>query len=277
MPPERCELVLFYRKVVKSPAFIWQRSLVSANLKSFDRKAFLGALEKECSNEYNEMAPIPTDYRMWIMEWPTQAALGCLWPGLRLHGLSGAGDPCTQWNYFLEEPIDEVSYPVFHHRGTVNSRRSPCVGIHKSGTEYVVLYFEEKLSRVAILPDGETIRDPASGLVTEIQERSNNFKGITNFSAWREMVFERLEEEYAAKLLEQSDSLALEEGGLVQEVKQRIPMILETTTLPFQAEPDVAQDEIEQEQKATKIDNNKPHFKPRRLANLLKVCSVSYE
>ena len=272
MPPERRDLLLFYRKIVKSSAFLWQRSLVAANLKYFDRKGFLESLGKEYRDWpwSNEKCYIPADYRMWIMEWPTRAALGCLWPGLRLHGLSGADEPCSQWEYFSEKPIEEVSYPIYNH--PVNSKKIPCAGIHKWRTEYVILCLEEKPLRdghVGIIPDGERVRDPVSGLITRIRTWNDNMKWITGFSAWREMVFERLEEEYAAKKPE--EFVAVVRSGSNRKVTQEVPMGPRTVAAPLQTDPGTTQEQIQSEKEMTKTDTKKLRFTSKRIATLLKV------
>lgn len=51
------------------------RPWVLANLQVFDREAYVDSL-------LTQYPRLPEDFRLWILEWPTRAAIGCVWPGL---------------------------------------------------------------------------------------------------------------------------------------------------------------------------------------------------
>lgn len=48
---------------------------VLANLQIFDRQAFVDTLLEQ--HHY-----LPETFRLWILEWPARAVVGCMWPGL---------------------------------------------------------------------------------------------------------------------------------------------------------------------------------------------------
>ncbi|KAI0810785.1 hypothetical protein BC629DRAFT_1003594 [Irpex lacteus] len=70
--PTRRKLLSLYDQFVTSPAFHVTRPIIEPHLCSFDRNAYVSALPKAT----------PEDFRMWLLEWPSRAAIACLWPGL---------------------------------------------------------------------------------------------------------------------------------------------------------------------------------------------------
>ncbi|KAJ7665082.1 hypothetical protein DFH06DRAFT_1323471 [Mycena polygramma] len=73
--PARHSLWALYRKIVNDPLFLPTRPWLLANLRPFDRQAYIEALLAQ--HNY-----IPEDFRLWILEWPARAVIACAWPGL---------------------------------------------------------------------------------------------------------------------------------------------------------------------------------------------------
>ncbi|KAJ6486055.1 hypothetical protein C8R47DRAFT_933301, partial [Mycena vitilis] len=73
--PTRRSLWALYRKIVNDPLFLPTRPWLLANLRPFDRQAYIDALLFQ--HNY-----IPEDFRLWILEWPARAVIACAWPGL---------------------------------------------------------------------------------------------------------------------------------------------------------------------------------------------------
>ncbi|KAF5371124.1 hypothetical protein D9758_004190 [Tetrapyrgos nigripes] len=84
MPPARRDLFNLYLDCVKSRAFIESRPWVQANLKPFDRQAYIDAVyEQYCDSEGTIVEPvIPELFLIWILEWPALAVIPNFWPGL---------------------------------------------------------------------------------------------------------------------------------------------------------------------------------------------------
>ncbi|KAJ7137649.1 hypothetical protein C8R46DRAFT_876065, partial [Mycena filopes] len=75
LDPVRRSLLDLYLRTIESPAFTRTRPWVLANLHSFDREAYIDAL----LDQHNY---VPREFRLWILEWPARAVVGCAWPGL---------------------------------------------------------------------------------------------------------------------------------------------------------------------------------------------------
>ncbi|KAJ7665080.1 hypothetical protein DFH06DRAFT_985784, partial [Mycena polygramma] len=73
--PTRRSLWALYRTIVNDPLFLSTRPWLLANLRPFDRQAYIDAL----LSQHNY---IPEDFRLWILEWPARAVIACAWPGL---------------------------------------------------------------------------------------------------------------------------------------------------------------------------------------------------
>jgi len=73
--PIRRALLDFYLTLVSSPIFPQTRPWVLANLQPFDRQAYIDDLMRQ--HPY-----VPEAFRVWILEWPARAVIGCVWPGL---------------------------------------------------------------------------------------------------------------------------------------------------------------------------------------------------
>jgi len=73
--PIRRVLLDFYLTLVNSPIFPQTRPWVLANLKPFDRQAYIDDLMRQ--HPY-----VPEAFQVWILEWPARAVIGCVWPGL---------------------------------------------------------------------------------------------------------------------------------------------------------------------------------------------------
>jgi hypothetical protein len=73
--PIRRSLLDFYLTLVSSPIFPQTRPWVLANLQPFDHQAYIDDLMRQ--HPY-----VPETFRVWILEWPARAVIGCVWPGL---------------------------------------------------------------------------------------------------------------------------------------------------------------------------------------------------
>ncbi|KAJ7100022.1 hypothetical protein B0H15DRAFT_818401 [Mycena belliarum] len=73
-PPRRGLLDLYFN-IIESPIFDQTRPWLLDNLTPFDREAYIDALLAQ--HDY-----LPDDFRIWILEWPAKAVIGCHWPGL---------------------------------------------------------------------------------------------------------------------------------------------------------------------------------------------------
>ena len=73
--PIRRVLLDFYLTLISSPIFPQTRPWVLANLQPFDRQAYIDDLMRQ--HPY-----VPEAFRIWILEWPARAVIGCVWPGL---------------------------------------------------------------------------------------------------------------------------------------------------------------------------------------------------
>ena len=73
--PIRRSFLDFYLTLVNSPIFPQTRPWVLANLQPFDRQQYINDL-------LNQHPYVPKAFRMWILEWPAKAVIGCVWPGL---------------------------------------------------------------------------------------------------------------------------------------------------------------------------------------------------
>ncbi|KAK8187392.1 hypothetical protein HDK77DRAFT_447703 [Phyllosticta capitalensis] len=70
--PARCALLQLYNDWVVSDSCRVTRETVLPNLRNFDRDEYLE----------NFPANVPSDFEMWVREWPAAAVIGWLWPGL---------------------------------------------------------------------------------------------------------------------------------------------------------------------------------------------------
>ncbi|KAJ7865677.1 hypothetical protein B0H13DRAFT_2561845 [Mycena leptocephala] len=84
--PVRLALLKLYQKTVSDPLFLPTRPWLLANLRPFDRQAYVDALLAQ--HNY-----LPEDFRLWILEWPARATIACAWPGLPdVYSSEGADD-----------------------------------------------------------------------------------------------------------------------------------------------------------------------------------------
>ncbi|KAJ7154566.1 hypothetical protein C8R46DRAFT_1005579 [Mycena filopes] len=75
LDPVRRSLLDLYLRTIASPAYMRTRPWVLQNLHPFDREAYSDAL----LDQHNY---VPREFRLWILEWPEKAVVGCAWPGL---------------------------------------------------------------------------------------------------------------------------------------------------------------------------------------------------
>ncbi|KAJ7306740.1 hypothetical protein DFH08DRAFT_1054047 [Mycena albidolilacea] len=77
LDPTRRALLNLFLHTIRSPAFLRTRPWVLANLRPFDREAYIAALLVQLQH-----TSLPAEFRLWIFEWPEKAVVGCTWPGL---------------------------------------------------------------------------------------------------------------------------------------------------------------------------------------------------
>ncbi|CAA7260932.1 unnamed protein product [Cyclocybe aegerita] len=73
----RRRLLALYDTVINSPDFYASRPWTIVHLEPFDREAYIAALE-------SQHPAIPSEFRLFILEWPERAAIRSIWPGLPL-------------------------------------------------------------------------------------------------------------------------------------------------------------------------------------------------
>ncbi|EDR00816.1 uncharacterized protein LACBIDRAFT_313023 [Laccaria bicolor S238N-H82] len=73
--PTRQALLDFYLTLIDSPIFLQTRPWVLANLEPFNRQQYIDDL-------IDQHPYVPEAFRVWILEWPAKAVIGCNWPGL---------------------------------------------------------------------------------------------------------------------------------------------------------------------------------------------------
>ncbi|KAJ7074980.1 hypothetical protein B0H15DRAFT_45581 [Mycena belliarum] len=91
--PTRRALLALYKKIVHDPLFLPTRPWPLANLRPFDRQAYIDALLAQ--HNY-----IPEDFRLWILEWPERAVIACSWPGLPAVFCKEGADDVERMNGF---------------------------------------------------------------------------------------------------------------------------------------------------------------------------------
>ena len=71
-----CRALLdFYLTLIDSPIFLQTRPWVLANLQPFHCQQYISDL-------MDQHPYVPEAFRIWILEWPAKAVIGCNWPGL---------------------------------------------------------------------------------------------------------------------------------------------------------------------------------------------------
>ncbi|KDR73002.1 hypothetical protein GALMADRAFT_142699 [Galerina marginata CBS 339.88] len=73
--PVRKDMLDFYDYLLTSPLFFKTRPWVLANLKHFNRQAYIAKLTRQYYS-------LPEEFRLWVLEWPARAVVACSWPGL---------------------------------------------------------------------------------------------------------------------------------------------------------------------------------------------------
>ncbi|KIJ52574.1 hypothetical protein M422DRAFT_65016 [Sphaerobolus stellatus SS14] len=155
MPPELRDLLSFYRELCRSEAFISQREEVVREVVEFNREEFLektmDGLKEGMSSEKAAKLRLPQDYITWITEWPSRAAIGCLWPGLRRHRYSGKDTGCVQrvhdWagpgfpDCHAPTPLDGC-YSEFTTKDS-STRWARAALLHSHGSQNVAMFLED--------------------------------------------------------------------------------------------------------------------------------------
>ncbi|KAJ8482468.1 hypothetical protein ONZ45_g14943 [Pleurotus djamor] len=102
-PPQRG----MYKEIIKERWFLDSRPWVLKNITAFDRCAYVDALLTQ--HDY-----LPEEFKMWVLEWPSKAVFGGIWPGLppNIHDLVGSVGPAGRldgWNLLdFSKPVVRV-------------------------------------------------------------------------------------------------------------------------------------------------------------------------
>ena len=80
IPSSRAELLRLYLDLHKFESFKPSRKHIVPYIKSFPRQEYLDRLRDEFAKDPNWS--IPEQFSTWILEWPTNAVIGWVWPGL---------------------------------------------------------------------------------------------------------------------------------------------------------------------------------------------------
>ncbi|KAK8169885.1 hypothetical protein IWX90DRAFT_414267 [Phyllosticta citrichinensis] len=80
----RRALLQIYLEAVNQPFFIASRKHVLPHVRPFDRQEYVAALARSFggSLDGSSMARLPEDFLTWLLEWPSSAVIGMLWPGI---------------------------------------------------------------------------------------------------------------------------------------------------------------------------------------------------
>ncbi|KAL6303038.1 hypothetical protein BKA93DRAFT_789893 [Sparassis latifolia] len=74
--PSRRRLLELYTYAIDSPGFLKSRAEIISALTDLNREKYITTLESRIG------APLPDDFRIWLLEWPARAVIGWFWPGL---------------------------------------------------------------------------------------------------------------------------------------------------------------------------------------------------
>ncbi len=80
IPSARAELLRLYLDLHKFESFKASRKHIVPYIKSFPRQEYLDRLRPKLAEESNWS--IPDQFSTWILEWPRNAVIGWVWPGL---------------------------------------------------------------------------------------------------------------------------------------------------------------------------------------------------
>src|ERR1700733_14058533 len=117
--PARRALLEVYDKVIKHPHFLNTRaSTLAALTPKFDREAYVANIEAS-----GEMAVVPEEFRIWILEWPEKALFGWVWPELKYELMDSDGG-FVGYNILPFKDSGTVSFPVDENT-IANSRLPP--------------------------------------------------------------------------------------------------------------------------------------------------------
>ncbi|KAK7532682.1 hypothetical protein IWX49DRAFT_50803 [Phyllosticta citricarpa] len=80
----RRALLQIYLEAIHQPFFIPSRRYILPHVRSFDREAYVAALKRSFDGGVDgcSTARLPEDFQTWLLEWPSSAVIGMLWPGI---------------------------------------------------------------------------------------------------------------------------------------------------------------------------------------------------
>ncbi|EDR00771.1 uncharacterized protein LACBIDRAFT_295701 [Laccaria bicolor S238N-H82] len=137
--PIRRALLDFYLTLIVSPIFPQTRPWVLANLQPFDRQQYIDDL-------MDQHPFIPEAFRVWILEWPAKAVIGCVWPGLpNVHCTGKAADYVhrIEGNNLLS-PLPPTICALPYLNYTPNAHFIPALFIFHALQETVWLMLDER-------------------------------------------------------------------------------------------------------------------------------------
>ncbi|KAJ7868607.1 hypothetical protein B0H14DRAFT_3132644 [Mycena olivaceomarginata] len=206
LDPTRRALLNLFLHTVRSPAFLRTRPWVLANLRPFDREAYIAALLVQLHH-----ASLPREFRLWIFEWPEKAVVGCAWPGLPAAAYCSTDDS----NAPLVHTVQRLTRPG-DAEGLVEEDL-PALRIwqhqHDSSV-YLVLDARPALQgKVYDLPAGNARYDPREEADAECDPGYHwiHFSWI----AWQYHLLRRVEQR--ARVLDESSELNIRSSSRVQQ------------------------------------------------------------
>ena len=106
--PIRRTLLDFYLTLIDSRKLLQTRPWVLANLQPFNRQRYIDDL-------MDQHPYVPEAFRVWILEWPAKAVIGCIWPGLPngptsivegiLRTMSTELKEIIRWHHYLPQSV----------------------------------------------------------------------------------------------------------------------------------------------------------------------------
>jgi hypothetical protein len=137
--PIRRSFLDFYFTLINSPIFPQTRPWLLANLQPFDRQQYI--------NDLTDQHPyIPEAFRMWILEWPAKAVIGCVWPGLpNIHCQSEAADNVhrNEGNNMLA-PLPPTICALPYENYSPDAHFIPALSIFHGRSDIVWLMLDER-------------------------------------------------------------------------------------------------------------------------------------
>jgi len=157
--PLRRYFLDFYYEAIEYPTFLPTRPWVLENLAPFDREAFISRLEAA------QFPSIPEPFKLWILEWPSRAVLGPIWPGLPSRCRSdtsweGATNLLCVTDFPQHEPYDlDLKVPVVDYSSSDDESEWRFEKLESVTTEnLVVLEYDEGSAWMLAMDDNSSMK-----------------------------------------------------------------------------------------------------------------------